>query len=176
MYSEKCESRTSLHAVQYKWQPGSILMFCSYYFKNGYPRHCYYALWESKPSFVLSLFLIYFTKIKAFVLYVLWDNKPSFVLSLLWNFFAKIKAFVLIKLLCKKDYTASFEIEIIQSKFWNIFVHSFQLFPNKILSGEKNMIMLTQFRLSFPFHTPWKHQKTSNFVVFSGGIKNNTGL
>ena len=137
MYSEKCESRTSLHAVQYKWQPGSILMFCSYYFKNGHPRHCYYALWESKPSFVLSLFLIYFTKIKAFVLYVLWDNKPSFVLSLLWNFFAKIKAFVLIKLLCKKEYTASFEIEIIQSKFWNIFIHSFQLFPNKILSGEK---------------------------------------
>ena len=31
----KCESRTSLHAVQYKWQPGSILMFCPYYFRNG---------------------------------------------------------------------------------------------------------------------------------------------
>ena len=30
----KCKSRTSLHAVQYKWQPGSVL-FCSYYFKNG---------------------------------------------------------------------------------------------------------------------------------------------
>ena len=24
----KCESRTSLHAVQYKWQPGSVLIFC----------------------------------------------------------------------------------------------------------------------------------------------------
>ena len=31
----KCESRTSLHEVQYKWQPHSILMFCSYYFRNG---------------------------------------------------------------------------------------------------------------------------------------------
>ena len=29
----ECESRT-LHAVQYKWQPGSVIMFCSYYFKN----------------------------------------------------------------------------------------------------------------------------------------------
>ena len=26
----KCESRTSLHAVQYKWQSGSVLMFCSH--------------------------------------------------------------------------------------------------------------------------------------------------
>ena len=31
----KCDNRTSLHAVLYKWQPGSVLMFCSYYFKNG---------------------------------------------------------------------------------------------------------------------------------------------
>ena len=31
----KSESRTSLHAVQYKWQPDSVLMFCSYYFGNG---------------------------------------------------------------------------------------------------------------------------------------------
>ena len=31
----KCESRTSLLAVQRKWQPGSVLMFCSYHFKNG---------------------------------------------------------------------------------------------------------------------------------------------
>ena len=25
---------TSPHAVQYKWQQGSVLKFCSYYFKN----------------------------------------------------------------------------------------------------------------------------------------------
>ena len=31
----KCESRTCLHEVQYQLQPGSVLMFCSYYFKNG---------------------------------------------------------------------------------------------------------------------------------------------
>ena len=31
----KCESRTNLHAVQYKYQPGPVLMFCSYYFKNA---------------------------------------------------------------------------------------------------------------------------------------------
>ena len=31
----KCESGTNLHEVQYKWQPGSRLKFCYYYFKNG---------------------------------------------------------------------------------------------------------------------------------------------
>ena len=35
----KCESVTSLHAVQYKSQLGSVLIFYSFYFKNGYPRH-----------------------------------------------------------------------------------------------------------------------------------------
>ena len=35
----KCEIKTSLHAAQCKWQPGSVLMFCSYYFKNCQPRH-----------------------------------------------------------------------------------------------------------------------------------------
>ena len=31
----KCERRASLHAVQYKWQTGFVLMFCSYCFENG---------------------------------------------------------------------------------------------------------------------------------------------
>ena len=31
----KRESITSLHEVQYKWQPGSVLMFCPYYFRHG---------------------------------------------------------------------------------------------------------------------------------------------
>ena len=31
----KCESRTSLHAVQYKLQSGSVLMFCPYHFRNS---------------------------------------------------------------------------------------------------------------------------------------------
>ena len=35
----KWESITSLHAVQYKGQSGSVLMFCPYYFRNGKPRH-----------------------------------------------------------------------------------------------------------------------------------------
>ena len=35
----KCERRASTYAVQYMSQPGSVLMFCSYYFKNGSPRH-----------------------------------------------------------------------------------------------------------------------------------------
>ena len=26
----KCESRTNQHAVQYKYQPGFVMMFCSY--------------------------------------------------------------------------------------------------------------------------------------------------
>ena len=35
----KCENKTSLDAVQYKWQPGSALIFRRNYFKNGWPRH-----------------------------------------------------------------------------------------------------------------------------------------
>ena len=31
----KCDRRTSLHAIQNKWQQGYVLMFCPYYFKNG---------------------------------------------------------------------------------------------------------------------------------------------
>ena len=31
----KREGRTSLHAVQYKWQSCSVLMFYSSYFNNG---------------------------------------------------------------------------------------------------------------------------------------------
>ena len=42
--------------------------------------------------------------------YVLWDNKPGFVLSLFLNFFAKTKAFVLIiKLFLQKKSVEDFE-------------------------------------------------------------------
>ena len=34
LFMLKCES-VSVHAVQYKLQPGSVLIFCPYYFKNG---------------------------------------------------------------------------------------------------------------------------------------------
>ena len=30
---------------------------------------------------------------------------------------------------------------------------------------------LTHFRQIFPFYTPWKHQKTKGYLMFSGGIK-----
>ena len=30
---------------------------------------------------------------------------------------------------------------------------------------------LTHFWPVFPFYTPWKHQKTKGFLVFSGGMK-----
>ena len=30
---------------------------------------------------------------------------------------------------------------------------------------------LTHFWPIFPFYTPWKHQKTKDFLVFSGGIR-----
>ena len=36
----KCKSRTSLHAVQNKRQPGSVLMFCPYYFRNDLDTSC----------------------------------------------------------------------------------------------------------------------------------------
>ena len=71
----KCERKTTLHAIQYKWHPGSVLMFCSCHFK-----------WLA-----LTLYS-----------YVLWDSKPGFVISLLFNFFAIIKAFVLINCSYKK--------------------------------------------------------------------------
>ena len=32
-------------------------------------------------------------------------------------------------------------------------------------------VFLTHFWPMFSFYTPWKHQKTSGFLVFSGGIK-----
>ena len=35
----KCDSSTSLHAIQSKRQSGSVLMFCPYYFRNDWPRH-----------------------------------------------------------------------------------------------------------------------------------------
>ena len=31
----KCDSRTSLHAIQYKWQTDNVLMFYPYDFRNG---------------------------------------------------------------------------------------------------------------------------------------------
>ena len=36
---------------------GSDLIFFYYYFKNGQPRHCPYVLGDSKPGFLLILFL-----------------------------------------------------------------------------------------------------------------------
>ena len=37
--------------------------------------------------------------------------------------------------------------------------------------GPKVTAILTNFWLMLPFYTPWKHQKTKLFLVFSGGIK-----
>ena len=52
--SLKWESGTSLHAVQNKWQPSSIMMFCSYYFKNDQPRH-FVLMFCAAASLVLFL-------------------------------------------------------------------------------------------------------------------------
>ena len=51
----KCETRTSLYAVQYKRQPGSVLMFC-HYFRNGLPRN-FVLMFCGTAN--LTLFLIY---------------------------------------------------------------------------------------------------------------------
>ena len=62
----KCESRTSLHVVQCKWHPG---MFCSYCFKNGYPRHFFHMLCgAANLDFALSLFLTFLPKSKLLFL------------------------------------------------------------------------------------------------------------
>ena len=47
----KCGRRTSLHAVQYKWQSGSVLMSCLYSVRNGQPNTCVL------PDASLALFL-----------------------------------------------------------------------------------------------------------------------
>ena len=52
----KCESRTSLHTVRSKWQPGSVQIFSSYYLKNGEPRHFVLMLCGTAS---LALFLAY---------------------------------------------------------------------------------------------------------------------
>ena len=43
-----------------------------------------------------------------------------------------------------------------------------KVFPWLVLS-------LTHFWPMFPFYTPWKHQKTKGFLVFSRDIKGNIG-
>ena len=77
----KCESRASLQTVQYKWQPASAMMFCSYCYKNSY-RLSSYVLQESKPGFVPSLFL-FFAKIKAFVLIKMYLLKKEYITFIL---------------------------------------------------------------------------------------------
>ena len=46
-------------------------------------------------------------------------------------------------------------------KFWDKYVHWHEM-------SQKS---LTYFLPMFPFYTPWEHQKTKGFLVFSGGIK-----
>ena len=53
----ECESRTSLHAAQSKWQPGSVLMFCSYYFRMNSINTLFLCSVDSTPGFDRSLFL-----------------------------------------------------------------------------------------------------------------------
>ena len=36
---------------------------------------------------------------------------------------------------------------------------------------KSQLMSLTHFWPMFPFYTPWKHQKTKGFLVFSGGTK-----
>ena len=50
----KCESRTSLHAVQYKRQPSPVLMYYSCEFKDGGPRHFVFMVCGTS---ILALFL-----------------------------------------------------------------------------------------------------------------------
>ena len=40
-----------------------------------------------------------------------------------------------------------------------------------VLSYKFNNSGLAHFKWMFPFYTPWKHQETIGFLVFSGGIK-----
>ena len=62
----KYEGRTSLHAQEYECQPGSVLMFRSYYLKNGQPRH-FVLLFCGTASLALPLTCSYiFSKIEVF--------------------------------------------------------------------------------------------------------------
>ena len=59
----KCEGKTSLHAVQFKWQPDYSDLLFLFLFYSSYPRHfVLFVLWDSKPGFDLSLLLIFLPK------------------------------------------------------------------------------------------------------------------
>ena len=48
---------------------------------------------------------------------------------------------------------------------------SWRTFLRTFWGKELQFSTLTHFRPMFPFNTPWKHQKTFDFLVFSKGIK-----
>ena len=81
----RCESRTSLHAVQYKWQPGTVLFFIIIILKMA----------------SLDTLFLYSVRQQAWLY-------PSFFL----NFSAKIKAFVLVKLLLSKKSVNHFLVRL----------------------------------------------------------------
>ena len=76
----KCGRRTSLHAVQYKWQSGSVLMSCLYSVRNGQPSTFFLCSAGREPGFVLSSFSIFFTKSKACCgvdLVIMWSENKN---------------------------------------------------------------------------------------------------
>ena len=65
----KCESRTNLHAVQYKWQAGSGLMPCPCYFRNGYPRHFVLMFCGAESLVFFLAYLNFFNQNQGFCSY-----------------------------------------------------------------------------------------------------------
>ena len=79
----KCDSgivrvdSCSLHAVQYMRHPDSVVMFCSYYFKNGQHRH--FAVMLSMPDFVLSFVLNIFFQNQGFCFHKIASIKIEYI-------------------------------------------------------------------------------------------------
>ena len=69
------------------------------------------------------------------------------------------------------------QLQIGLTQSWKLCLNlwSFKWFnPSLILVRNFNLLLLsilTYFWPMFPFYTPWKHQKTFGFLVFSWGIK-----
>ena len=52
-------------------------------------------------------------------------------------------------------------------------LHKYNVALKWLTAKVSNLFLLTHIWPMFPFYTPWKHQKTCDFLVFSGGTNGN---
>ena len=88
----KCESRTSLHAVQYKLQTGSVVVFC-------------------------IVLILRMASLEILFLCAVWDSFRGLVLFLACSFFSFFVTFALIKFLSKMSAAPKIFRKIVPSTF-----------------------------------------------------------